>query len=74
MDTATRIRQCEAQQRQHQKLCAICTKAGRKVDQYCDLGYAIARALHQLRQRLDREAAEAAGRLVPLPGMEQLGA
>lgn len=74
MDTATRIKQCEAQERAHVKLCATCTKAGRKVDQFCDLGYAIARALHQLRQRLDREQAEAAGRIVPLPGMESLGA
>lgn len=73
MSDADKLRALQQQMADHKKLCAKCSAAKLKADQYCDLGYVIARAHHAIKRRMERAAADADARLQMLPGMSQLG-
>lgn len=73
MSDSDKLRALQQQMADHKKLCARCSAAKLKADQYCDLGYVIARAHHAIKRRMERAAADADARLQMLPGMSQLG-
>lgn len=73
MSDADKLRALQQQMADHKKLCHQCNAAKLKADQYCDLGYVIARAHHAIKRRMERAAADADARLQMLPGMAQLG-
>lgn len=73
MSDADKLRALQQQMADHKKLCPTCHKANLKADQYCDLGYVIARAHHAIKRRMERAAEAAASQLQMLPGMTELG-
>lgn len=73
MSDADKLRALQQQMADHKKLCAKCNAAKLKADQYCDLGYVIARAHHAIKRRMERAAEVAASQLQMLPGMTELG-
>lgn len=73
MSDADKLKALQEQMAAHKKMCAKCNRAKLKVDQYCDLGYIIARAHHQISKRMERAAEVAALGQPMLDGMAELG-
>lgn len=73
MSDSDKLKLLQTQMAEHKKLCAQCHKANLKVDQYCDFGYVIARAHHQIKRRVEQAAAAAALGQPMLDGMAELG-